>query len=186
MLRYLPNALTFLRLLLALPLGYLILRQEYGLALVVGFVAGLTDALDGFAARKIGYFSQFGAALDPVADKILVTITVICFASVELIPWWVAITIITRDLVIVSGALCYRLLIGSFTFGATALSKLNMVIQICFCVLLLAAQLYGEIPAILIDGAIYVVLAIAIVSGLDYVVTWSRKALAQKRGANSE
>jgi cardiolipin synthase len=180
-LRYLPNTLTLLRLLLALPLGYLILRQEYGLALVVGFLAGVTDALDGFAARKLGYFSQFGAALDPIADKTLVTVAVISFASVGILPWWVAMTIIARDLVIVSGALCYRLLIGSFTFGASTLSKLNMALQIGFCVLLLAAQLDMGIPATVIDGAIYVVLVIAIVSGLDYVVTWSRKALAEKR-----
>lgn len=181
MLRYLPNALTFLRLLLAVPLGYLILRQEYGMALAVGFLAGVTDALDGFAARKLDSFSQLGAALDPVADKILVTIALLCLASVEIVPWWVAITIITRDLVIVSGALCYRLLIGSFTFGATSLSKLNMLIQICFCVLLLAAQLYTDITQSLIDGATYVALIIAIVSGLDYVVTWSRRAMEEKQ-----
>lgn len=186
MLRYLPNALTFLRLLLALPLGYLILNQAYGQALVVGFLAGVTDALDGFTARRLGYFSQFGAALDPVADKTLVTVAVLCFANVGIIPWWVAITIISRDLVIVGGALCYRLLIGSFTFGATTLSKLNMAIQIGFCVLLLAAQLYRGIPAAIIDGTTYVVLAIAIVSGLDYVMTWSRRALAEKRGGSSE
>lgn len=186
MLRYLPNALTFLRLLLALPLGYLILKQAYGLALVVGFVAGVTDALDGFAARKLGYLSQFGAALDPIADKTLVTIAVLCFASVGILPWWVAITIISRDLVIVGGALCYRLVIGSFTFGATTLSKLNMAIQICFCVLLLSSQLLQGIPVTLIAGATYVVLAIAIISGLDYVVTWSRKARAVRQGAGSE
>lgn len=186
MLRYLPNALTFLRLLLALPLGYLILGQEYGLALGIGLLAGVTDALDGFAARRLGYFSQFGAALDPIADKTLVTITVLSLATVELIPWWVAITIITRDLVIVGGAICYRLLIGSFTFGATTLSKLNMLIQICFCVLVLAAQLNREVPATLLDGATYVVLAIAILSGLDYVVTWSRRAMADKHGESIE
>lgn len=182
MLRYLPNALTFSRLLLALPLGYLILMQEYQLALVVGFLAGVTDALDGFAARKLESFSQFGAALDPVADKVLVTTAVLCFANIGIIPWWVAITIITRDLVIVGGALCYRLLIGSFIFGATTLSKLNMVVQICFCVLLLAAQLYPGIPGSLIEGTTILVLAIAIVSGLDYVMIWSRKALAEKQG----
>ncbi len=182
MLRYLPNALTFLRLLLALPLGYLILNQEYGLALGVGFVAGVTDALDGFAARRLGHFSQFGAALDPIADKTLVTIAFLCFATAGMIPWWVALTIIARDLVIVGGALCYRLLIGRFTFAATALSKLNMAIQISFCFLLLGAQLYEGIGTALIDGATVVVLAIAVVSGIDYVVTWSRKALARDSG----
>lgn len=186
MLRYLPNALTFLRLLLAVPLGMLILNHEYGLALLVGILAGISDALDGFAARKLGAFSQFGAALDPVADKTLVLIAFLSFASVELIPWYVAITIIARDIIIVCGALCYRLLIGSFTFAATPLSKVNMVVQISFCVLILAAQLHRGISAAMIDNATWLVLAIAIISGFDYVLTWSRKALQQKRGSNNE
>ncbi len=65
MLNYLPNALTTLRLLLALPLGMLILRHEYQLALWVGLIAGITDALDGFTARRLNSFSPIGAALDP-------------------------------------------------------------------------------------------------------------------------
>ena len=64
MLKYLPNALTISRLVLALPLGLLILRQEFALALGVGLLAGITDALDGYSARKLGYLSQLGAALD--------------------------------------------------------------------------------------------------------------------------
>lgn len=181
MLRYLPNALTTLRLLLALPLGLLILRQEYSLALAIGLLAGITDALDGYAARKLNSFSRFGAALDPIADKILVTIAFLCFARVELIPWYVALTIIARDLIIVGGALCYHWLIGPFDFAARPLSKFNMLIQICFCVLLLAAQLFTEIPPTTLQVATTIVLAIAIVSGLDYVMAWSRKAALQKQ-----
>jgi cardiolipin synthase len=184
MMRYLPNMLTASRLILALPLGWLILRGEYGWALGVGLVAGATDALDGYVARKLGHFSQFGAALDPLADKTLVTVTFLCMAEMGLIPWYVAFTIIARDLVIVGGALAYRLLIGPFTFGATALSKFNMLVQISFCVLLLAAQQFGGMDPAWLTVLTTAVLVVAVVSGLDYVMTWSRKALAEREGGS--
>lgn len=181
MLRYLPNALTFLRLLLAAPLGLLILRQQFDAALAVAFLAGITDALDGWAARRLNSFSQFGAALDPIADKILVTVAFLCCAQVGLIPWYLAITVISRDVIIVCGALCYRLLIGPFQFGATALSKLNMLIQIAFCVLLLTAQVLPSLGTGWQFWGGVVVIIIAIVSGLDYMITWASKALHQRR-----
>ncbi|PLW69724.1 CDP-alcohol phosphatidyltransferase family protein [Pseudohalioglobus lutimaris] len=184
MLKYLPNALTTLRLLLALPLGLLILRHHYALALWIGLLAGITDALDGFTARRLGYFSQFGAALDPVADKLLIMVTFLCFAQIELVPWYVATIVVGRDLIIVSGALCYRVLVGPIHFAATALSKINMLVQICFCVMLLAAQLTPLIGPQVIQGATVLVLMIAVVSGLDYVVTWTRKAHQNQEPGN--
>jgi cardiolipin synthase len=180
-LRYLPNTITFLRLLLAAPLGLLILRQQYDMALAVGFLAGVSDALDGWAARRLGYFSQFGAALDPVADKVLITVSFLCSAQVGLIPWYLAVTVIARDLIIVCGALCYRLLIGPFEFGATALSKLNMLVQISFCVLLLATQVVAAIGNDWLFWGGVLVIAIAVASGLDYMLTWAGKALRQRR-----
>ena len=76
MLQYLPNALTFSRLLLAGPLGYFILHQNYEWALATGALAGLTDALDGFLARRLGALSRLGAAVDPIADKVLITVAI--------------------------------------------------------------------------------------------------------------
>ncbi len=184
MLKYLPNAITSLRLLLALPLGMLILQQDYAMALAVGLLAGITDALDGFAARRLGYFSRFGAALDPIADKLLILVTFACLAMVELVPIAVAAVVIGRDLVIVVGAICYRLLVGPIDFAATKLSKLNMLVQICFCVMLLAMQLLPPMPAYLLQGATVLLLAIAVISGSDYVLTWSRKARQQRTEAS--
>ena len=180
MLRYLPNGLTLLRLLLAVPLGALILREEYAWALGTGIIAGLTDALDGFFARRLGVFSRFGAALDPVADKTLVTVMFLSFASVGLIPWWLAITVIARDAIIVTGALCYHWLIGPLEFSPTALSKANMFLQLAFCVLVLLAQLVPAIPDAAITGGGIMVLVIAVASGVDYVTAWTRKALAAR------
>jgi cardiolipin synthase len=181
MLQYLPNALTFSRLLLAAPLGYLILQEQFGWALATGLIAGVTDALDGFAARRLGVHSRLGAAMDPIADKVLVTIAFVCFAHTGLIPWYLAIAVIARDLIIVLGAACYHWLIGDFEFSATQLSKANMLVQIAFCTLVLAAQVAVWIPPVAITAASAAVLFIAGASGFDYVMKWSIKAFRQRR-----
>ena len=181
MLQHLPNALTFSRLLLALPLGLLILREDFPLALAVGLLAGLTDALDGFFARRLQAFSRFGAILDPVADKILITVSFLCFAQIELVPWYLAIAVIVRDLVIVLGAACYYKLIGPFEFAATALSKANMFIQISFCALVLASQIMPDMPPIAMLLGSIAVLFIAAASGFDYVMSWTIKALQSRQ-----
>lgn len=183
MLQYLPNGLTILRLLLTLPLGILILRENYPMALAVGFLAGLSDALDGFFARRLNAFSRFGAALDPIADKILILVTFLCFAKVELIPWYLAIAVIARDLIIVAGAACYYWVIGAFEFSATNLSKGNMIVQISFCVLVLMSQVISGIPPVAIVASSAVVLFIAAASGFDYVMSWTIKAIQSRKAA---
>lgn len=185
MLRFLPNALTFARLLLAVPLGILILRQEFGMALGVACLAGLSDGLDGFLARRLNALSRFGAALDPIADKVLITVSFLAFAQVGLIPWYVALLVIARDLVIVGGAVCYHLLIGRFEFAASNLSKANMFIQTCFCLLVLIAQVVPGIPQAAIIAGVAAVLFIAAASGFDYVMTWTIKAI-QSRGEQDQ
>jgi len=181
MLRHLPNGLTVLRLLLVLPLAVFILREDYTSALGIGVLAGLSDALDGFAARRLGALSRFGAALDPIADKILVTVTFVCLAEVGLVSWYLAAVVIARDVVIVVGAACFYLLIGPFEFAASALSKANMCIQIGFCVLVLLAQAVGNIPPVTTQvGAVLVVIAAA-ASGIDYVMSWARKAVESRK-----
>lgn len=180
MLNWLPNALTLSRLLLVLPLAYLILEQEFYYALLVGAIAGFTDMLDGFAARRLQAFSRLGAALDPIADKLMINLTLLCLAKVELVPWFLALVVVIRDIVIVAGALAYHYLIGPFDFAARLLSKLNMLISVTFCVLVLSAQLTPFTDELLAWAGMAVIL-ISLASGIDYVVAWSRKALAAGR-----
>ena len=181
MLQHLPNSLTILRLLLALPLGVLILRENYSWALVVGGVAGLSDAFDGMLARRLNAVSRIGAILDPIADKALITVTFLCLATVELVPWYLAIAVIARDLIIVIGAACYYTLVGPFDFAATRLSKANMFIQICFCVLVLISQVVSGIPPATLLLGTAAVLFIAAASGCDYVMSWAMKAFAARK-----
>ena len=86
----LPNVITVLRILLVIPTGWLLLETRYVEALGLMAVAGASDALDGWMARRFGWMSQFGAAMDPVADKLLVAVTFIIFTVQGYIPIWVA------------------------------------------------------------------------------------------------
>tara|TARA_R110002049_G_scaffold1716_16_gene13033 strand:- start:2565 stop:3119 length:555 start_codon:yes stop_codon:yes gene_type:complete len=181
MLQYLPNCLTFLRLLLAIPLGLLILREQYDWALITGVIAGITDALDGFIARRFDALSRFGAILDPIADKVLITVTFVCMAVVELVPWYLSIAVIARDLIIIAGAAAYYRFIGPFEFAASNLSKSNMALQIAFCVLVLLSQVLDTIPPQLTLVGTAAVLFLAAASGFDYVMSWTIKAIQSRK-----
>ncbi|MEM8564659.1 MAG: CDP-alcohol phosphatidyltransferase family protein [Pseudomonadota bacterium] len=181
MLQYLPNFLTMSRLLLAAPLGYLVWQHEYEWALAIGLLAGATDAMDGFFARRLHAFSRLGAVLDPIADKTLITVTFVSCASTGLIPWYLAIVVMLRDAIIVAGAAAYHRFIGEIEFSATPLSKVNMVVQIVFCVMVIAAQVWVWIPETAIMAGSAAVLFFAGASGFDYVMQWSIRAFTQHR-----
>jgi cardiolipin synthase len=85
-----------------------------------------------------------------------------------------------RDLVIVSGAACYHWLVGPLEFAATPLSKINMFVQICFCALLLLAQVVAWVPPLTVTLGSAAVLFFAGASGCDYVIKWSARAIAQR------
>ncbi len=184
-LQLLPNALTLLRLLLALPVGWLILREQFAPALAIGLIAGLTDAVDGWLARRLNAYSRFGAALDPIADKTLMFVVFISLAMVGLVPWPVAAVVVVRDLVILAGATAYHGLIDELELEPTALSKSNTFVQIGYCILVLAGALFTAIPEALLVAAALMVVAVSIISGVDYVVGWSRRALAMHTGGSA-
>ena len=128
--------------------------------------------------------TRLGALLDPIADKLLILAVFVSAAVVGLLPWWLTGLVILRDLVIVGGALAYRLLIGPLQITPTLLSKANMALQIGFLVLLLAGALSGGLPVALLKLLMALVAGMALGSGLQYVLLWSRKArLAGRRGA---
>ena len=182
-LKYLPNLLTGSRLLLALPLALAILDGHFAMALFISAAAGLTDALDGLLARRLDARSRLGAALDPLADKALIFAVFASLAAVGLMPTWVAVVVIARDVVIVSGALAYQLLIGELEFAPTALSKANMAVQVLFLITVLGNAVGSWLPAWVLVAFTTVVLVIAVSSGAQYVVLWSRRAIAIRRGA---
>lgn len=176
-LQYLPNVLTGMRLLMAVPIALLILRNDYAWALGLGIVAGITDALDGFFARRLNAHSALGAGLDATADKLLMFCVFLSLASVGLLPWWLAAIVVGRDVVIVLGACAYRLLIGPFDFAPTVLSKINMGVQVVYLVAVLSDALITVSPPALDLALAILVALVAVASGVDYVLSWSRRAV---------
>lgn len=172
-----PNAICVLRILLVGPAVWALLQGRFLVALLLVFVAGFSDALDGYLAKRYDWRSRLGGILDPLADKLLLTSLFVTLAYLGLIPAWLAGVVIGRDVVIVSGALAYNLAIGPVQPEPSHASKLNTLAQLmCVASLLVEEALAWPLrPLVVATGA--GVLVTSVVSGLDYVIRWSGKAL---------
>lgn len=179
--RHIPNALCVLRMLLVAPVAWLLSRGDYHSTLWLFGFAAATDGLDGFLAKRFGWTSELGKILDPLADKLLLVSVFVTLALVGVVPVWLAVAVVARDVIITAGAIAYKVLYGDPRGHPTAISKLNTVCQILYLLLIVAASAAGETPgvAITIFGAL--VFVTTVVSGLDYVLTYSRKAIAASR-----
>ena len=147
----------------------LLVRREYRSALVLFAIAGLTDYLDGLAARKLGSTSRFGAALDPIADKILLSGAFLTLALTGAIETWVAAVVLGRDVLILAAAAVLYLLKSRRSFPPSIWGKISTVVQIAF-VLVVVGQVGGVILIVLKWATV----ALAAVSGADYARTASR------------
>ena len=177
MLRHLPNLITLLRMVLVVPLCWLISNGRYDGALLVAAIAGFSDALDGFLAKRCGWQSWIGGMLDPVADKLLLMAAFVWLALAGEIAAWLAALVVGRDLVIVAGAVAYHNLVGRFDATPSRLSKLTTVVQIAYVLLeLLRLSHWITLPGFLHSAAIALVGAFTIASGLDYMFVWGRRA----------
>jgi cardiolipin synthase len=171
------NAVTLTRLALVPLLVYLLATGRYGAALWVFLGAALSDAVDGFIARRFHQLTYFGAVLDPAADKLIVVSTVATLAWVGLLPLGLVALIVARDLVIVAGAAAYRGLIGPVEMAPTVAGKFSTFTQLSLVLLVLTdASGLLELTGWLVP-AYWVVAAAALVSGSQYVWVWGRKAL---------
>ena len=183
--RQLPNVITILRFVLVVPAGWLLWQGNVVEALVVIAVAGLSDALDGALARRFDWRTEFGAVADPAADKLLVMVVFAVLTLQSHIPIWLLAIVVGRDVVIVSGALTYRFLFGELEVAPTLLSKINTGAQIVLLLLTLL-HLTGSEPMAtwvdLVDPVGFVLVgASSVLSGVQYVVVWSRRAQLESR-----
>jgi len=179
-LSHLPNIITVIRILLVLPAAWFLWESRYMEAFVLMLVAGASDALDGFLARRFDWISKLGAILDPLADKFLVAAVFVVLTVQGHIPLWVALIVLFRDFTILAGAGVYKLLYEEVEIAPTFLSKANTAMQIVtLCVLmssLLNLGIVTDIASGLLEPFFYVLAVLGVGSGLDYVVTWGSKA----------
>ncbi len=165
-----------MRMLLVAPIIYFLLERRYGLALSIFAVAGVSDALDGFLAKRYAWTSWLGGILDPLADKLLLMASYICLAWLSLLPVWLVVLVLVRDAVIVIGALCYHYLIAPLRADPSCLSKINTVAQIALVLLVIFNQAIPWLDAQWIMASVYFVAATTLLSGVIYIWQWARRA----------
>lgn len=176
-----PNLITLMRLLLVVPVAVAILSNEYLLTLILFAVASVSDGVDGYLARRFDWTSRFGAILDPVADKLMLIVAFLLLTHIGNFPIWLAAVVIARDLIIVAGAAVYHILFGEYEFTPSLLGKLSTSLQFTLVLLNLLDLALFELNDSLLVGGIWAVFLVSSVSGADYCLTWSRKALAASR-----
>ena len=164
----LPNLLTLIRIILTPLLVILLINSKFAEALIVFTIAGITDGLDGLIARWMRQKTRIGSILDPIADKLLLTSAYVTLAVVGFLPGWLAVTVISRDVIIMFGVLIIFLFQGGLEIHPSVLSKITTVAQLGTIFMVLADHnlgLFGKIlPFLYMATAL-----ITVTSGLHYM-----------------
>ena len=183
---YIPNIISVIRLFLAPFVIWLIISQNMLGAFVVFLIAGLTDALDGFIARRFHLKTELGAYLDPIADKALLMSTYIALGLTPLhianpgtpidyyLPTWLVILVVSRDMLIIGAFMLSWLMGREVEVKPLIISKLNTLMQIATAVLVLGAHgLNLDLNAYIVP-TIWITGATTALSAVAYLVTWLR------------
>jgi cardiolipin synthase (CMP-forming) len=152
----LPNLITIGRILLVPVVIWAIGSGQMQIAFLVFLVAGASDAVDGFLAKRLGMTSDLGAHLDPLADKALIVSIYVALGITEAIPRWIVILVVSRDILIVGGVMLAWFLGKPMQVKPVLVSKLNTVAQIIFACLVLGSLAFG----LAIESAEYAVMLI--------------------------
>jgi cardiolipin synthase len=172
----LPNMISIARVFLVPVIIYFIFIQRYGIALWLFLLAGISDALDGFIARRFKLCTQLGAMLDPLADKILIVSTVVVFYRLGRLPEWLMLVIVCRDLIIVGGTFAWHFRFGRVEMAPSFAGKLNTFMQIGM-VFLVLVQASGMVQiSSWLHFLFILVFLTTLVSGIHYIVAWGYKA----------
>ncbi len=180
-LKYIPNMICVARILLVAPIVWALLEERYALALALSLVAGLSDALDGYLARRFDWRTRLGGLLDPAADKLLMFATFVTLTWMGWVPVWFTAIVIGRDLIIIGGTLVYQLTVAPIHGEPTQASKLNTVFQILFILLTISHAWLGWPPMAVIRVLGVAILVTIAISTVQYVTTgFSRRREAKQ------
>lgn len=173
-----PNLITIARLILVPVVIVMIMQQRWGAAFILFVVAGVSDGIDGFIARQFDMKSEFGAYIDPIADKALLVSIYVALAVVGAIPSLLAIVVVSRDVMIVSAVLLSWVMSRPVEIKPILLSKLNTGAQIGFAAFALAANAYGIHLGGLEQLVMLVVATLTVASAGAYLGGWLRHMAA--------
>ena len=175
----LPNILTSLRLLMAPVLAVLVLGGHHRAAFGVFVFAGLSDAADGYLAKRFDLGSALGRILDPAADKLLMLASFLALSAVGATPVWLTALVIGRDVGIVAGALSAWTLDLPLKVAPLPLGKICTALQITYIALILLLLLAGRQMPDLVTAAELITAAITLASGLNYAALWLRALIVR-------
>lgn len=169
-----PNLISIFRLVLVPIAIDAILSGRFDIAFWVFLVAGVSDGIDGFIARTFDQRSELGSYLDPLADKLLLVSIFVTLAVIGVIPVWLAILVLSRDVLIVGAVVLSWGLGRRLPIQPIMVSKANTMAQIGFAAMVLGSRAFGVDVGGLWTLGMLLVSGLTIVSGLAYVVDWLR------------
>jgi cardiolipin synthase len=181
-LRQVPNALSSVRILLAIPIAVTLAHHQYVTTLVLFCAAAVSDAGDGLLAKRFGWQSRLGAVLDPAADKLLLATVFVTLAAVRLVPLWLMAAAVARDIIIVLGAIAYRVYIGPVAASPSTISKLNTACQAAFILSVIGRAQFDFPDAWVVVALGALMFVTVVISGIDYVLHYGGEAIAEAKG----
>jgi cardiolipin synthase (CMP-forming) len=176
--RHLPNIICVLRIALVWPIAAALAHREYLLALALFIVAGLSDGIDGYLAKRFNWTSELGKFLDPLADKLLLVTVFVEAAWLGLAPWWLTSAVVARDVLIGLGAMVFRLWFGPLRGRPTLSSKINTAMQLLYPMAMLGNAAETFPPHEVLDALAILVFITTVFSGLNYMAVFTRRAWA--------
>ena len=185
-LRDIPNIISLLRIVLVIPIIYLLIQREFSYVLVLFFVAGISDGLDGYLAKRNNWTSRLGSILDPLADKLLLVFSYFALGWLGEIPLWLVAAVVVRDLIIIVGAISYHEIIGEYEMMPSWVSKTNTFFQIVLVLAVVFSAGVYMLPVVAIDALVIIVMITTVASGADYVWVWGRRAIQSHRDQSGE
>ncbi|MEP7353336.1 MAG: CDP-alcohol phosphatidyltransferase family protein [Acidobacteriota bacterium] len=166
--KHIPNALSLARVVAAPYIFYLLWTKQFDATLIWFALAAATDALDGYSARLLNVSSRIGAYLDPIADKILLSGSFLTLAMAGLIPTWLAVLVLGRDVLILlfaAGALQFTT--TRRDFPPSVWGKLSTVVQVCYVLSIVAVEA-GRLPFWVANMLVFATLGLLLVSSVEY------------------
>lgn len=162
------TGITLLRLVLVIPLGVALCNQAFGLSFLIMLLAGVTDLLDGYIARRYQQETMFGALLDPLADKVLLITTCIILAAQGMLPGWFMVIILVKELMLLIGA-AFLFFLKRKVVMARPYGKWAMDFQVSYCLLLFFTRYTNKVIPCITSLSLWGVTLVTFIALVDYV-----------------
>lgn len=167
-----PNIITLMRFLMVPAVVYALLLGEMLPAFVIFVVAGISDGIDGFVARRYNQQSKLGTYLDPIADKLLLVTVFVMLAMLGYLPQWLVVLVVSRDVLIVMAVLLSSVMAQPVDMNPIFISKANTAVQIALVSVVLAELAFNTGFGNLRILLVYLVAALTVVSAAAYLRLW--------------